>query len=236
MNILICDDDALVLEHIKAQLHQYYQEKSLSLPSIYCFQSGADLLLSDVRKDVVFLDVEMPGISGIEAGRRIKDIYPRSIIIMVTSHDQFLDDAMDFGVFRYLSKPIDPFRFDRCVTAALKRFAEDGAEITFSSKHGLVSVHSSEIYFLEPSGHGSIIYREKDFLSCPYSLDEWTALLPPASFFRTHRGNYVNLEHVTATDGKTVMFEKIPYKAKISRRSLMAFQSALLFYRAAHSQ
>ena len=65
MNIFICDDDNLVCEQIKALCENYYIEHKLKRPDIYIFHSGEDILASDIKPDIVYLDIQMSGIDGI---------------------------------------------------------------------------------------------------------------------------------------------------------------------------
>ena len=77
------------------------------------YTSGDDLLLKERYADIAFLDVEMPGRSGIHVGARLKEYNPKIKVFIVTSFPDYLDEAMRFQVFRYLSKPIDKSRLFR---------------------------------------------------------------------------------------------------------------------------
>ena len=65
MNIFICDDDNLICEQIKTLCESYYIEHKLKRPDIYIFHSGEDILASDIKPDIVYLDIQMSGIDGI---------------------------------------------------------------------------------------------------------------------------------------------------------------------------
>ena len=71
-------------------------------------------------KDIVFLDIEMPGMNGIYVGNELKSQNRNIIIFVVTSYSEYLDEAMRFHVFRYLSKPLDKQRFNALQTASFK--------------------------------------------------------------------------------------------------------------------
>lgn len=113
MRILICDDDVMIQRELTKYLSEYFHRHNLRLPDICRFHTGHDLLMDSGNKDIVFLDVEMPGLSGISVGTSLKKSNPDVIIFIVTSYSEYLDDAMRFHVFRYLSKPIDKQRLFR---------------------------------------------------------------------------------------------------------------------------
>ena len=83
MNIFICDDDNLICEQIKTLCESYYIEHKLKRPDIYIFHSGEDILASDIKPDIVYLDIQMSGIDGIAVGNSLVKSYPAAIIIII---------------------------------------------------------------------------------------------------------------------------------------------------------
>ncbi len=113
MRIAVCDDDALMLEQLQKHIRAYFEKACVKCPEIVCFSDGESLLSDKGEKDILFLDIEMPGINGIYVGNELKRQNENIIIFVVTSYSEYLDDAMRFHVFRYLSKPLDVHRFFR---------------------------------------------------------------------------------------------------------------------------
>ena len=103
MRIIICDDDIELTQELKKILVSFFQKNSLKLPEISIYNNGQDLLNDTCDKDIVFLDIEMPGMNGIYIGNELKQKNKNTIIFVVTSYSQYLDEAMRFHVFRYLS-------------------------------------------------------------------------------------------------------------------------------------
>ena len=110
MRILICDDDLSITQSLSQIIKVYFKKKKVNVLDIVTFNDGDSLLSDKFQKDIVFLDIEMPGFDGIYVGNELKKQNESAIIFIVTSHLEYLDAAMRFHVFRYLSKPIDKQR------------------------------------------------------------------------------------------------------------------------------
>ena len=72
MRILICDDDLLIVEKLQKYLKSYFSHLHLSCPEIVCFSDGESLLADPGDKDILFLNIEMPGLDGIYVGNELK--------------------------------------------------------------------------------------------------------------------------------------------------------------------
>ena len=118
MRLAICDDEATVITLIKSYVLEYFQENEIPVPEIITFSDGESLIQDMSRIDIVFLDIQMPGLDGIHAGQQIAQRYPDSFIFVITSFMEYLDDAMRFHVFRYLQEIHSP------IARLLARFYE----------------------------------------------------------------------------------------------------------------
>ena len=113
MRITICDDDKLITFQLTEYLNEFFQNSGFGMPEVITYNCAEDLLADPARMDLVFLDIEMPGLNGIYAGNHLYNRNPETHIFVITSHMKYLDDAMRFHVFRYLSKPLDKDRLIR---------------------------------------------------------------------------------------------------------------------------
>ena len=83
MRILICDDDLLMIEQLKKLITNFFQENRVKCPELVCFSSGEALLADTKEKDILFLDIEMPGMNGIYIGNELKK-RNKNIIIFIS--------------------------------------------------------------------------------------------------------------------------------------------------------
>lgn len=119
MRIIICDDDIIFADKLQKEIGSFFAQRSLALPEFVTYHTGEQLLEDTGSKDLIFLDMELPGIDGILVGRELKAQNPSSIIFVITSFSEYLDDAMRFHVFRYLTKPLEVRRLHRNLLDAL---------------------------------------------------------------------------------------------------------------------
>lgn len=138
MRILLCDDDPMILVQMEKYLKEYFQKAHLRVPDIASYTSGDALLRSESTAEIAFLDVEIPGLSGIYTGEKLKKKNPSIKIFILTSYMDYLDEAMKFHVFRYLSKPIEKARLFRNVKEALYQIEMETRPVAIETKDGVI--------------------------------------------------------------------------------------------------
>lgn len=107
MNILICDDDKLYIDMIRKYVDEFFADHKITDYKVYEYNSGDEAAKNNEKIDIAFLDVEMDGINGIEAGKCLRNNNKNIVLFIITSYMGYLDDAMDEGVFRYINKPLE---------------------------------------------------------------------------------------------------------------------------------
>ena len=168
-------------------------------------------IFKEHRPEVVFLDVEMPGCSGIECAKKIADIDPKTIIIFATAHQQYMSDAFQVYAFDYLIKP---FKVER-VMQTLDRIKKlnkpnysDGIDkiikyekgldkLMIKNKEGISFVDTKEIILVQREESSTVIYTKTDSFVTSISLSEIEEKLDPTQFFRSHKSYIINLSLIT---------------------------------------
>ena len=159
-------------------------------------------LASGVRYDVVFLDVEMPGMTGLEAARLVLDRRERPAVVFVTAHARYAVDAFAVEAFDYLVKPVDPDRLARVVERlanARRRAAPEVAKIPVVSAGGAKTLLDYDaIHWIEAEGDYSRVHTYDRAYLATAPLGQLEERLAGHGFARVHRSHVVNLAKVAA--------------------------------------
>lgn len=230
MRILICDDDETITEQLSKYITTYFSKNNLALPEIAVYSSGEALLEDTGEMDIVFLDVEMPGISGILTGKRLKQKNPNLIVFIVTSFVEYLDEAMRIHVFRYLSKPIDSQRLFQNMKDALKLYYTTDKKIIVETKESTYCVSSADIICVEAQGKRAIVHTADADYESVCSIKYWADTLTMPYFFQTHHSFIVNMSYITSFDHTLISFYQQEFSAYLARRKYSRFKSAYLSY------
>lgn len=230
MRILICDDDALMIEQLCKYLKNYFENNHLKCPEIACFSNGEALLADKSDKDILFLDIEMPGMNGIYVGNELKKQNEHIIIFIVTSYSEYLDEAMRFRVFRYLSKPLDKQRFFRNMKDAVDLYNTMTFKLPIETKQGVHILPASSIIAVEAQGRKVIVHTTLRDFESTHNMQYWLEKLPKNCFFQTHRSFIINFEHVTDFDHSLIHLAHNQFNAYLTKRKYSAFKEAYLLY------
>ena len=230
MRIVCCDDDVRIGEQLKEYLQLYFKKISTPFPEYSFFASGEELLKDDNVIDIAFLDVEMTGLSGIHTGAELKRKNPNLIIFIVTSYPDYLDEAMRFHVFRYLSKPIDKNRLFRNMKDALFRYSTVSKKIQIETKDQTDVVYMKDIILVEARERKVFVYTQKKIYESIQKMQFWTEKLPQSCFFQTHRSYIVNFRYVSSYDNTIVNLCDNKYTAYLTRRKYNSFKNAYIMY------
>lgn len=149
--------------------------------------------------DVVFLDVEMPGLTGVEAAPLVRGRADPPAVVFVTAHERYAVDAFAVEAFDYLLKPVDPERLARVIERLRERAAGSGAPV---EKVPVVAGGHTElldfdqVHYAQADGDYSRVHTYDRAYLCTASLGELEDRLPSTRFARIHRSYLVNLSKV----------------------------------------
>jgi len=207
MKVLIADDDEgirLVLKKVieRAQGFEMVGEAGDGETALALFEKH--------KPQVVFLDVEMPGLDGIECAKRIADINPKTILIFATAHENYMQDAFEVYAFDYLVKP---FKIDR-IFQTLERIKQllDGSnqnplheiirrekglnKLMITGKEGMSFIDMEDIFLIQRENRSTVIYTKNGRYVTSESLNDLEKRLDRVLFFRSHKSYIINLSLV----------------------------------------
>lgn len=194
MNIAICDDEKNFRSHMEDLIKNYFEEKRLPI-NVFQFDCGEAILESNLLFDFIFLDVEMGNLDGISAGLKLKKDSPQSIIIVITSHNNYLDDAFKINAFRFLSKPIDVLRLYKALDDASELINKELIVFYDMGSKQDVRIYSNEIILIETQRKKTKIITVKDTYYSRENISFWKQKINFSSFVCPHSSYIVNLDY-----------------------------------------
>jgi two-component system LytT family response regulator len=210
---LIVDDDEFIRKSLKDQVEKFFPELSLAGTA-----SNAIEGLSAIRKlqpDIVFLDVEMPGMNGFEMLNNLGSV--NFEIIFITAFDHYAIKAIRYSALDYLLKPIDQEELRRAIdrfhekrkastdqTLSLQNFisnlkasSPEDYKLAISTTEGTLFLPTRDILRLEAEGSYTIFHlRDQKKLVASRTLKDFADLLDEQRFIRIHKSHVVNTRYV----------------------------------------
>lgn len=230
--IAVCDDEQIFVEDIVSKLQN--REKQYQ---ITCFCSGDELLGSSMDFDIIFLDIEMPGINGVETAFKLREMNYDGIIIFLTSHTEFMPEAFKVKAFRFLDKPIDSEKFDEALSEAEKEILNT-EHILIEDKSKSVYLKLTDIVYIEAYGDGTFIYdKNKNIYNTNKPLKYWKEKIGTDHFFQIHKSIIVSFLFISGiTKAGTVCMNNCSRELPVSRRNYSEFKSLFMDYIKKHAR
>ena len=237
LHIAICDDDKAAVESHKNITENYLKDCG-SIGKIETYTTS-DNLLYDITEDehffdLILLDIEMPGSTGMEIAEKIKPYLPNVKIIFITSHIEYAIDAFELSIFRYVPKTDIDKRLPAAIQDAIKLIElESGKTYTIQTNSRFEKIPYREIYYIERDGKNASITAASGISRVRKSLQQVYSELDADEFIFTDRGCIVNMIHIMQIkDGMAVLKngETLP----ISRSHLQEVKEQINHYWGMH--
>lgn len=208
MRIAICDDEQNCINDVCAHINFFSNDVGIILEQ-HIFYSAEELIKTGLKFDIAVLDVEMEGIDGIELGEYLRKANPHIILIYITAHRKYLDDALNLNAVRFFEKPIDSQRFYRGLKDAIDRI--DNSNISFFLKDGKTTerISAKDIVYIEIENRKTkIITINKDYHSSEH-ISFWKENLRGTVFVIPHKSYIVNMNFITTYQRDSVILNNI---------------------------
>jgi DNA-binding LytR/AlgR family response regulator len=194
---LLVDDEAPARAELRYLLGQH---KQVQVVGEAAGAAEALALAKAVHYDVVFLDIEMPGLKGVEAARLVREQPRPPAVVFVTAHAEYAIDAFAVEAFDYLLKPVDPERLARVVERLTAREGGDAQveKIPVVAGGRTELIDYDQVHYVQADGDYSRVHTYDRAYLCTTSLGELEETLPGNRFARIHRSYLVNLAKVSA--------------------------------------
>ena len=234
LRVLAVDDEAPALDELAWMLGRHE-----CISQVVPARSGEAALrvLHEEQVDAIFMDVQMPGLSGLDLARVLSRFTTQPPVVFVTAHEQHAVDAFELNVVDYVLKPVRDERLDQAVRRVVRQLhgrARAAAPADESSVVELAGVSRlvprSDVLFVEAQGDYARLHTatESHLVRVPLTTlaDQWH----DAGFVRIHRSSLVALGHITEwrTEGGRTTVVVGGHELVVSRRHTRALRDLLV--------
>lgn len=229
--IAICDDEEYFCLKEQELITQYLSKKNQKV-QIDRYASGEELLEQGdavAKYDIIFLDVNMDRLDGVETARRIRKFSNRNFIVFVTAFVQYAVNGYEVDAVRCVIKDERyEDRLTECMDAILKRIQGKKDTITLPFQEGTRELSLANLVYVESQLHKLIFHVENEeakVYTMYEKLDKIDEILQEAGFCRTHQSFLVNLQYIQKlerysvwlTDGSCLGISKARYNDAMNR-------------------
>lgn len=210
LQIAICDDEQFYRKKIQKLLERYLENRGLQY-ELHLFFSGKEFLNqceNSVKFDIVFLDINMDEINGIQTAAHIRSFHSDTYIVFVTAFIDYALEGYKVNAVRYLMKDTLDLAMEECMTAILQKMQI--AHVTFTFLEGEKKLYTDNILYVESNGHKSIFhYMEEGAVTYQIydKLDSVESRLAGCNFLRIHKSYLVNMKHVRKISNYTAFLD-----------------------------
>ena len=227
--IAIVDDHAQDAGLLKGYVEEYCR-KSNQAAMIHVFQDGLDFIRSTETHDIVFLDIQMGRLDGLETARIMRKINRESILIFVTNMAQFAIKGYEVDALDFIIKPVSMASIVYVMDKALKRLTgSNHAAFSLKTPDGTISLAANDITFVEVFDHNLVYHTTGGDYTVRGRLSDVSEKLDPERFVLCNRSFIVNLRHVSNVTADYLLIgdSRIPV-SKSHRKELMKRFSSFL--------
>ena len=209
MQIAICDDEVFMVQILEEKI-----KKLLPDAVIDKYLSGDELIASGSKPDILFLDIQMPGMDGMETAKMLRQDNEDMILIFVTAAEEYVFQAFDVGAFHYLVKPFSDEKFKEVVTKAVhnikrsSRLEKDEKYIMVQTAGSHIKIFLRDIVYAEVYNRKVIIHTRSTDIEYYGKLQELSDMAG-TDFFRTHRAYLVHFKYVEKYDATNAIAQML---------------------------
>lgn len=222
MKIAICDDEACFVETI----YQYlWDEQNCTIDTFLSSEEIWAQYQNGTRYDVIFCDIIMESINGIELARKIRTLDKDVILVYLTSNLDYAPLGYEVRAFRYLLKPIQRETLNSVMNDIRNELKKE-KKLLFETPIGSILIFENTIKYIEVSDKEIQIFYNNDSFYIRKGLNEVEDILTAQFFFRIHRKYLIHLDHVLEYDNSKVTLD-CGRTLPISRRRSKLFRNTM---------
>lgn len=220
MNIALIEDDGNEAEALRSYIDKYGEKNGMTFDVKHF--SDSENFLENYKQgyDIVFMDIELPGMNGMEAAKRLRALDRAVTLIFVTNMARYAVNGYEVGAFDFIVKPVTYGSFEIKFRRALDSIAENsgGKKISVYSPDGTRLVSVSSVKYIEVMDHRVVWHTMNGDISLCGSLKKIEESLPKPDFVRCNNCYIVNLKYVTEVRTSSVIVSGEELQVSVSKK------------------
>ena len=229
IRIAICDDEKHMSDHIRAMASDFFRKKNREI-QLRTFSSGEELLSYDGQIDILFLDIQMKGMDGIETARKLRASKFQGFLIFITVLKEMVFQSFEVQAYDYLVKPVDEKQFEKTMErlyVSMQNVGEDSLLVQKGYEGRII--REEEIVFCEIIDRKIYLNLASGEVVDYYERIENLETKLGSHFFRCHRSYLINLKHLKGYKNGTAYMDN-GKEVPVSRLRSKEFSSVVLQY------
>lgn len=207
IRVAIVDDEVEVLNLLERNISDIFRAMDAEV-KLYKFQTGNDLITFYMRNEfnIIFLDLEMPGMDGFGTARNIRTIDPNVVLVFITNREDLVFDAFQYNVVAFVRKKRLKEELADVVGQAYEKAMEKLTKHLFKTENGDICFRVDEILYFSSQGHNVWLHHANgESYRVIYTLEQIQNIVSAEIFVRCHSGVLVNCGYIYSIDKETVI-------------------------------
>ena len=198
IKIAVVEDEIEMSNQLLKYIKQFFDENDLDY-SVMVFDNAIKLLDNyDFSFDLIFMDINMPLLNGVEASKKLREIDSEVTLIFITSLAQYAIKGYEVNAFDFILKPVAYYNFAMKLTRALDKLSkEDAKTLVINNKSSIKKIKVRKIYYIEVNEHKLIFHTIEGNFTTYGTLKTYLEILKNDSFALCNQCYFVNLKYVT---------------------------------------
>lgn len=232
LTIAVCDDQHFSADKVAQTLKHLctiHMAKGFAYEILPPFCSAKEVLKAIAQKniDILFLDIEIPGMDGFALAKQIREQYPDLMLIFVSAYDELVFQSFAYHPFWFLRKARIEQELPHIFTKAIEQYMSSKEAELFQTKNGNILLPVKEILYLEADRNYYNIYCTTGALyRCRGTLSSLESRFKKYDFYRVHSAYLINMAHVRQISAINSVIMKNHKQIPISRHRATAFKEA----------
>lgn len=229
MRIAVCDDNKAFLEDEIKLIGDAMSEIGVGC-KIDAFTDPRELIVSGNKYDIIFFDVEMQTMTGIESAESVHSRHKNTLIFFVTNYEGYMDEALNKHAFRFWVKPLNRQRLMFGLESAVKEINNQNVSLQVTTGKTLSKIPINDIIYLYASNKNTAIVTVDGEIEIKEAFKNIVARLNPALFCASHASYCVNLAYVIRYNHEEVIlrYKDRTYTAYMSKRKYPEFSAKFI--------